>query len=186
MSDDSNAAHRIFDIDTGRKSPGSYQLKKMKAVHRRIAEHAALGLPDKDIATLVGVSPKTVSYTRNSKVVQDYMDILEKAAQGQTVDTLTELRELAPFAARTLEVLMLNPNTDDKIRASVAQDLLDRAGYAPVKKVATAHMNVLDTKDIAEIKQRAREAGVMLKSPEPDASTVQELDIESESEDERS
>jgi len=179
MSDDSNAAARIFDIDSGRTSPGSYQLKKMRAVHRRIAEHAALGMKDKDIAAVVGVTPQTVSYTRKSQVVQDYMDILESAAAGQTIDTLKELRELAPFAARTLEILMLNPNTDDKIRASVAQDLLDRAGYAPVKKVATAHMNVLDTQDIKDIKKRAREAGVMLTSP--DASSVTALDIDDDS-----
>lgn len=132
-----------------------------------------LGGTDKDIAKKHGVTPAMVAYTRESALVKQYLGFMEGAIQADTLELAREIRELAPYALRVMETIMLNPASDDKLRAGLAQDILDRSGHGAVKKMAVAH-GQLTSSDIAEFKERARSAGVV--SPEPTSNGSSDID----------
>lgn len=160
----------------GRKAPSRYELQKVKNKHRRIAEDVVLGGKDKDIAAKHGVTPQMVAYTRESALVQQYLGFMEGAIQADTLELAREIRELAPYALRVMETIMLNPSTDNKLRAGLAQDILDRAGHGAVKQMAVAHGH-LSAADIDDIKKRARNAGVVSSGSEAaEEATYTEID----------
>jgi len=150
----SPALQRQFDVDTGKKAPGTFQLQKMRAKHRRIAEDVAVGMSDREVAKRHKVSPQTVANTRKSPVVMAYLGIVEGAIAAERLGVAREMDEISPFAVRTLEVLMLDRNVDDRLRAKIAHDFLDRTGHTPVKKMAIAHASITDD-DLADINRRA-------------------------------
>jgi hypothetical protein len=156
----STALSRSFSPSSGRAAPGAYQLKKMKSIHKRIAEQVAVGSNDKTIAESLGVTTQMVAYTRKSRIVQEYLGLLEEDIRDDAIDVAREIQELSPFAIRTIETTMLDPLTDRKLRTELAKDILDRAGHSPVHRSEgiVAHMT---RNDIEEIKQRARSSGVV-------------------------
>ena len=147
---------RTFDISTGRTSgAGKYKLQKMKDRHKRIAERVAAGQKDTEIARDLGVTPQMVAYTRESPIVQGYLQAVSGAMEKRALDIGGEIRALAPYALATIEDVMLNPHNDPKVRLNAAQDLMDRAGHGAVKKVAVGHGQLTED-DINDIKARAR------------------------------
>lgn len=167
---------RSFDVDTGRTAPTTYQLKKVKSIHRRIAEKVAIGMKDKDIAQVHGVSAQMVRYTRNDPMVKQYLGMVEGAIAADVLAVQEEIIELAPYALRVIEQIMLDNGTPAKLRLDAARDLLDRAGLGGVKKVAHQNTDMLHKADIDEIKARAKQAGIVSIS---DATIVSETSANS-------
>jgi hypothetical protein len=157
----SNATARKFDVASGRKSPASYQLQKLKSVHNRIRDLVFLGESNKAIADKLGVSTQMVAYTRASPLVRKQLGIMEGAASANALEVAHHIQELAPFALATLETIMLNPGSDAKIRRGIAEGLLDRAGHSAVKQVAVAHAPMSNSQAIKEIKERAINSGII-------------------------
>jgi predicted transcriptional regulator len=128
----------------------------------------ALGEKATDIAASLGISKAMVSYTKNSKVAQDQISILRGAMDADTIDLGQKIQKFAPVALQLLEHIIAGQGDGKeasiRLRANTAERYMDRAGYAPVKKIATMS-TTLTREDIDIIKTRARrsalEAGII-------------------------
>tara|TARA_R100000808_G_C2135763_1_gene144122 strand:+ start:350 stop:829 length:480 start_codon:yes stop_codon:yes gene_type:complete len=138
-----------------------YQLKEMWDRHHEINRRLLLGQKSKEIAKELGITEATVSYTKNSKLAQKELNIMKVARDADTIDVARQIREIAPQALEVLENIMNDEETAETLKAKVATDLLDRAGYSPPKKVigAIAHQH-FSKEDISKIKQRALKVGI--------------------------
>ena len=138
-----------------------YQIKELWERHNEINRRLLLGQKSKDIAKELEVSEATVSYTKNSKLAQKELSIMKVARDADTIDVARQIREIAPQALEVLENIMNDVETTETLKAKVATDLLDRAGYSPPKKVigAIAHQH-FGKADIEKIKERAMNIGI--------------------------
>jgi hypothetical protein len=104
-----------------------------------------------------------VSYTKNSKAAQDQIGILRGAMDADTIDLGRQIQQFAPKALQLLEEIIegRGEGRDASIRQRGlhAEKYLDRAGYSPVKKVATVS-TTLTRQDIEAIKNRARQSAL--------------------------
>ena len=169
------AANRYFSEDRSGDlrfaAPGqckTFRISTLWDSHREICRRLALGEKATDIAQALGVTPAMISYTRNSKAAKDQIAILRGAMDADTIDLGIRIQKFAPIALQLLEDI-IEGNGDGKdasitIRAHHADKYLDRAGYSPIKKVATIG-TLLTREDIEAIKERSRksalEAGII-------------------------
>lgn len=158
-----------FDIVNTK--PGRHDLKKLKQVHHEIALLAVLGYGHKQIAEKLDVTPVMVSYTLESTLVKKKLEILRGARDHEALDVRERLRELAPLSLDELEQLMLHPNTKPEVKRDIAQDFLDRAGFSPVHKTANVN-EALTTDDINEIKDLARQNGMVSRAEDAEFEEV--------------
>ena len=146
----------------GRLSTGQRknQIQELWDYHREINRRLVSGQNQKDIARDMGITEAKVSYTKNSAVAQRDIGIMRGARDAISLDISVQIREVAPEALEVLTDIMNGDDNPKSLRAKVAIDLLDRAGYAPPKKVAHAIMHKHFTSDdLNEIKERAKEVG---------------------------
>jgi transcriptional regulator with XRE-family HTH domain len=138
-----------------------YQISELWDSHREINRRLVMGQSQKDIAKAMGISEAKVSYTKNSAVSSDNLNSLRDARDQKAIDVATQIKELAPEALDVLTDLMCDTDSPRALKAKVAIDLLDRAGYSPPKKVAHAvmHKHFTET-DLNDIKERAKEIGI--------------------------
>jgi hypothetical protein len=144
----------------GPETERAYQVQKIWHSHHEIMRLMLMGWKQKDIARYLNVSEAMVSYTANSELVKRQMAIMQDARDIDAIDVADEIRKLAPICLEKLAEIMKSETTKDALVVDVAQDLLDRAGYSPVKKLAVAEYRHLTGADIEEIKQLARENGI--------------------------
>lgn len=152
----------------GRNPTGNrkYNIQDMWAVHREIARLLVLGMSSRDIADQLDVSEAMVSYTKNSPIVQREMDQMSAARDVAAVDIGKRIQELAPKALEKLEDLMAKA-TSETLQARIADSLLDRAGHAAVKTFRSENVHAfLNAEDIADIRARAREIGLVNVTPQ--------------------
>ena len=147
------------------------QLSKLSPRHQQIARLLVSGHTQTEIAQMMGCNKSTICrHSRDPLVLQEVKRLQEKA-EAKTVEGVPGVTEkLRNGAHRGLEVLLQileDPSTQIemiKLKANVALELLSRAGYGPIKQMAidqrvlSAH---LTAEDIEEIKERAREAGIV-------------------------
>ena len=119
-------------LPTGKRK---YQIKKLWTRHEEINRRLLLGQKSKDIAKELNISEATVSYTANSKLAQKELGIMKAARDAKSIDVAMQIKEIAPQALDILEEIMNGDETQQSLKAKVASDLLDRAGYSPPKKV---------------------------------------------------
>ena len=155
-----------FDIDNRVEDSTYYNLKKMNQLHHEIVRRIVVGQKDHEIAEELGCTRPTVKYTRESPVVKEKLSIMMGARDSTVIEIRDRIQKLTPLALHELEKMMIDDKTSNSVRAKIAQDLLDRAGFDPVKK----HVDVgkYDEDKIEEIKQRARENGVIMRSEAED------------------
>lgn len=135
-----------------------FEIQEMWERHHQICRLAVLGLKGVEIARQLGISEQTVSNTLNSAIVKRHLSILRDAADLAAVDVAAEIKALAPLATKRIRGILENDNAEDKLHASVAQDILDRAGHGAIKKVQSENLHAhLTLDEIEEIKARARE-----------------------------
>ena len=139
----------------------TWQVSKIWDSHEEILRRLTLGQKNTEIAQAMNISPMQVSNVRNSPIIQDRLAIMQGARDAYTLDIAKDIREFAPKA---LEVLKAIVNGEDKsglpigpaLKARVASDLLDRAGYAPTRNVNVQSVHAhLTRDDIEELKRRA-------------------------------
>ncbi len=162
---------KYFDPDRGpdlRTVPPSdrrtFEVSKMWDIHHEIARLVLLGLKSTEIAERLGVSEAMVSYTRNSKVVEDKMEIMQGARDKECLDIMAQIKEEVPEALRVLKQIMLGDSAklgqspSLNLRARTAENWMDRAGYPAQKPGMNMHLHGhFSAQDIEEIKKRARE-----------------------------
>ena len=143
-------------LEEGNKN---YDIKRLWGQQKEILRMVASGLyNNKQIAEMVGVTPQTVSNIINSSLGKQTLEVLQGAADAETVDLMVKLRALAPIALSVQEEVMLGEDTPQRLKVDVANKMLDRAGYAPITKNMNLNLNAGLTKDdIASIKARAKE-----------------------------
>lgn len=136
----------------------SFNIKQLWASHEAILRLTATGLTNKQVAHLTGVTPQTVSNTRNSPPGR--LKLLEhsSALDQQMLDLSSQIKSFAPIAESLLESIV-DGSTPAPItlRARYAADFLDRAGHVPVRKIMSLQ-TTLTKDDIESIKSRAIEA----------------------------
>lgn len=138
-----------------------YQIKELWNRHEEINRRLLLGQKSKEIAKDLGISEATVSYTKNSKLAQKELGIMKAARDASSIDVAMQIKEIAPQALEILEEIMHGDETQQSLKAKVATDILDRAGYSPPKKVLgmTVHSHFTGD-DIEKIKERAKMVGI--------------------------
>lgn len=150
-----------MSFDIVNTKPGYHELKKMKQIHHEIALLAITGKKQKEIAAELGVTPQMVRYTLDSELVKRKLRLLRGARDAEALDVHARMKELSPLALDELEHILLNPNSEDREKRMIAQDILDRAGYGAVQKHADVS-ETLTTEDLNDIKKLARENGMVL------------------------
>lgn len=168
----SNGTNRFkyFNSDRGpdlRTVPPSdrrtFEVSKMWDIHHEISRLVLLGLKNTEIAERLGISEAMVSYTRNSQVVKDKMEIMQGSRDKECLDIMVQIKQNVPKALEVLEQIMtgdamsLGQTPSLNLRARTAENWMDRAGYPAQKPGMNMHLHGHFTaQDIEEIKKRAR------------------------------
>lgn len=162
----------------------TFQVDHIWESHHEVMRRILLGQKNTEIAKATGLTAATISYIRNSPVIQEQLQILEGARDAKTVDLASEIRAFAPVAHRLLTDIINGEGTMLKgekpslrQRAREANNLMDRAGYSAVRNVQGQFLHGHFTADeIEEIKQRAIKEGYAsgdVVDVEPEAPTAQ-------------
>lgn len=167
-----------FNIENRRSDGSYYNLQKMNQLHHEIVRRIVVGQKDSEIAAALGCTTATVKYTRESPVVKQKLEIMMGARDASAVEIRKRIQNLAPLALHRLEEIMEDDTASESVRMKIAQDLLDRAGYDPVKK--TMDVGKYNEERINEIKQRARQNGMTLSKE--DDKDVEDAEIVEENE----
>lgn len=146
----SQTDHRRID------GPRQYQPAALNERHRNILRLYALGYTIRDIASRLSCTPATVSNIVNSNLGRLHTDILRKGIDEAAMEAAKRVRALAPAALSVIEEILDDPSVPSAVRLRAAQDALDRAGFAAVKKmdVHTTSLS-LTADDLATIKAQA-------------------------------
>lgn len=152
--------------------PRAYQPLELSARHDEILRMKLTGLRHGDIAAALGITTAAVGYVVNSEMGKRRLQELSELADLESCDVALEIRKSAPKAIRLLKEVIDGTVEGAPIvtRVRAAQDMLDRAGHGKVerKKIEfTGYMGGLE-----ELKQRAREAGVLADSIDADFAEV--------------
>ena len=143
----------------------TFEVSAMWDVHHEIVRRLLIGQKVVNIAKDLNVSEAMVSYTRNSPVVREKLEIMKGARDAETLDLAKRIRENAPQSLRLLEDI-INGEVDGttvplNMRRQEANMMMNRAGFAPVQTIKGAILHGHYTTDeIDDIKKRAVEGGL--------------------------
>jgi len=144
----------------------TFEVDKMWDIHHEISRLILLGLKNTEIAQRLGVSDAMVSYTRNSQVVKDKIEIMQGARDAETLDVMAEIKKKLPAVLKLLsDVVDGTPGTigelsSPSLRVSTAEKWLNRAGFPEQKPGVSMHLHGhFNAQDIEDIKKRAMESG---------------------------
>jgi hypothetical protein len=149
---------RRFIPDKPRKT---WQVSKIWESHEEIIRRIMLGQKSSEIASSMNLSQAQVSNVRNSPIIQERLAVMNGARDAYTIDLARDIREFAPKALDLLKEIIQGEGTSGQLaspalKARVATDLLDRAGYAPIRQLNVQSVHAHLTKeDIDEMKRRA-------------------------------
>lgn len=145
----------------GRVSTGNrkYVAEELWEIHQEIIRRLVLGQKAKEIARDLQITSQTVSNIRNSPIAQRRILSLQAARDESVIDITNRIKSMAPLAQQVLEDTMMCPAVADSIRVEIAKDMLDRAGYSPVRKTASMNVGVLTNDDLERFKDRAKALG---------------------------
>lgn len=118
------------------------------------------GFSNSEASKAVGLTPQQIGNIRNSVAGRTFLDKLRADANENIVDLTKRFQELAPEALFVMQDIMCDRNRHDATRASIAKDILDRAGYAPAPK-STREDAAIKGVIIDELVNRARENGMI-------------------------
>ena len=147
--------------DARKQDSRTFEVNEMWELHHEIVRMLTLGHNNAFIARALGVSPQMVSYTRNSKVVQNQLAIMRGARDAETLDISKRIRENAPKALELLEHIIEDHGETYSmaLAAKTAESMLDRGGYAAPKKFEglVAHFT---KEEIEQLKSEAVDEGL--------------------------
>ena len=166
---------KYFDGNRGpdlrMKPPGmrkTFEVGNMWEVHQEITRLIFLGMKNEEIAERLNVSPAMVSYTRNSRVIQDKLEMMKGARDAEIIDLGKEIRAKAPKALKLLEKIVDGEEVNGQLpsislRAKTAENWMDRAGYPAQKSGGGVHFHAHFTaEELETIKKRAKESGIVI------------------------
>lgn len=139
-------------------------LSKLSARHQQMARLYVGGTSQAEIAKLMDIHKSTVSRNLRDPLIRAEIGRLQKMADVHStacVPGVSEtIQEGAHKGARLLIEIIDDERMDPvmmKLKANVSLELLDRAGYAPIKQmmVESASVSYLTAEDIEEMKIKA-------------------------------
>ena len=149
------------------RTPGNgggrkYQIQALWDVHHEILRRLVLGQKGTDVAFDLEISPVVVSYVKNSALGKRQLEIMRGAANQEAINVSKRIKDASINAVAVLEGILANEDVNLGLKLWAAQDILDRAGYAPPKVLRTENLHAFLTgEDIAQLKQRAKEVGMI-------------------------
>jgi len=126
-----------------------YGLSYIRPYHREIARRLVLGETQREICEALGMSDSRMSIIVNSPLFKLELSRLEKERDQGVSDVTTQLKHLAPIALEQVERTMYKA-AGTRLGFDAARDILDRAGYSPVNKVAVAGRIEIDTENMQD------------------------------------
>lgn len=152
-------------LDKRRCIPGepkkSFEATQLWDNYQEIARRIVLGQKNVEIANDLGVTSVMVSYVRNSPIVQEQIGKLHEMANVETANISARIKSIAPKALDLLESIIKDGKVGHEtvpvnIRARHAENMLDRAGYAPPKEIRSLNLSGhFTSEDIENLKKRA-------------------------------
>lgn len=140
-----------------------FQVETLWNTHHEITRLALMGMKSIDIATHMGLSPVTVSYTLNSPIVRRQLEQMQAVRDLGCIDIAKQIAELAPRAVAVLETMLDNELPNVALKA--AESILDRAGFAAVQRIKQdISISHFSAGEIADIKNRAKDVGLLLEA----------------------
>lgn len=154
-------------IDYRRVPVRAYEPKQLNARHHEILRLNLLGMSNIDIAKQLGCTPATVSTVLNSRLGKVQATVFKEGADADAMQVAKRIRELAPKAVALMNEIIENEDMPSAVRLRAAQDMLDRAGFAPTKQVSVNATQInLSGQDLEKLKQialdRARHNGIVI------------------------
>ena len=149
----------------------SYQpLRQLQDRQLKVVELLSMGMRDGDIARETGYTLPSISRIKNDPLTKRRISELQGSRTAEVVDISERIQQKAPEALDLLYKVMMGSHEDDSFqmmrpetRVKIAEKWLDRAGHAAVQKTASVNLSgKLDNNDISELKQRARESGLLV------------------------
>lgn len=140
-----------------------YQLQTMWDRHREINRRLAVGQTPTQVAKEMGVTPAMVTYTKNSHLAMQERTVLQRELDMKAVDVGKRIRDEAALCVERLSQIRDDPTCPAATRAKVCMDLLDRAGFGAIHRTQNENITAhLTGEEIEELKQRGREAGIIV------------------------
>lgn len=146
----------------------NYSITKLRDRHKEIIRLLSLGMENKEISEMLGVTPQNISDVRNSPLAQKELSIMQAQRDAESLDIAIQIKNTAPAAFKILETMInreneyLAENKDERpsvLAISTAKDVLDRAGHSAVKKQFNMNASSkLTPEDIERMKQDAFKA----------------------------
>lgn len=154
-------------VDRRRTGNKNYALKTVQERHQEIIRLVAIGrLSNEEIASVVGVTPQTVSNVRNSRLAKSKIKIITKARDIGAMDVRKDLDGLEPLAVQTLRDCMESPDAPFNVKSRVALGVIsDIGGYGKGGKRGRRSTTVV-AQYIEEVVQSAREQGILAENQE--------------------
>jgi predicted transcriptional regulator len=149
---DGAGGHGVYNGRSGR-----FLGRKVRDRHRMVVMLAVCGWTNQEIATAMHYTPSRVSIILSSKhpeLLHLRQQTLERVANS-TVDLTAKIRLAAPAALeRMIDIVQ---SVDEAQARLAARDILDRAGYSPVKKQLTVEAQ-LPVDQLSDVLGRIQEA----------------------------
>jgi DNA-directed RNA polymerase specialized sigma subunit len=142
-----------------------YEITQLRDRHKEIIRLILLGHENTEIASILNITPQTVSNVRNSQLAQVELMSLQEARDNNSIDIAKQIQEIAPAALEILHTMIDRTNrkltTDpfaqpSNLEVTVAQDLLNRAGHGSINKNISINKSMpLTQEELALMRERA-------------------------------
>lgn len=161
-----------------RRDPNNkkYDIKQLWSRHKEIVQLNSLGYKNTEIASMLGITKKSVSMTLNSTLGKGAQAALRDIRDMEYDKIREEVTELTWKSLKVYNDILDNENASLKLQKEVADTItLELAGMRAPTRIQSTNVNTsLTPEEIAEFKERglraARAAGKLIDiTPEPSA-----------------
>lgn len=152
---------KFISNDGRRNDDGArvYEVQEIQARHHEMIRMKLLGLSNKDIGRVLGVTAQNVGDVLNSSIVRQHMLNLQASRDAIAIRTRMGIEDLAGDAVEAYKDILTGAvDASPKLKKDAAKDVLGILGFSPVVKVnaQTAHITATPEK-LEQIKNRALE-----------------------------
>ena len=131
-------------------------LQKLRARHREIIRLSFLGLKQREIAKRLGVSESFIYNVLSSPLSRDHLEMMQQVQDAEVLEIKRRIATIAPKAVEMLNEILMTQDATYSVKLQAAKDILDRAGYSPVRKLDSRHLHSYLTKeDLDELREKA-------------------------------
>jgi len=109
------------------------KIETLTPAYKEMIRLKLTGMKSVEIATHMNFSPALVQQVLASPLAQVKLQQLSDVKDAEATDLNAMLQEESLACVET--IVELRDAADDRIRLAAAKDILDRAGYTPVKKI---------------------------------------------------